>query len=228
MTIRSTKLALAGLILCGIRASANTPQSRPSIYIEPQDGFETYLAAAMAKKNVAVDIVDDKTKATHTLKPSAVDIKQESTGSKVTRCLFLYCAGIEDKGSVSVQLIEINSSKVVWAYAVNKQKGNKNEQSMAEAVAKHLGEFFKHLPEDARNWQQPSQQMNSAPVAQLAPIYPPAPPADPQIVKAGQSSEDVVAALGQPEKKAQLATSEIYFYKTLKVTFVDGKVQNVE
>jgi len=32
---------------------------------------------------------------------------------------------------------------VLWAYSVNKQRGgNKNQQSMAEAVAKHLKEFL--------------------------------------------------------------------------------------
>jgi hypothetical protein len=44
-----------------------------------------------------------------------------------------------------VQLIETNSTKVLWAYSVNKQKGgSKNSQSMAEAVAKHLREFVEH------------------------------------------------------------------------------------
>ena len=71
--------------------------------------------------------------------------KQESTGAKITRCLLASCAGIEDKGSVSVQYIEISSSKMLWAYSVNKQRGgSKNQQSMAEAVAKHLKEFIEH------------------------------------------------------------------------------------
>jgi TolB-like protein len=117
--------------------------TRPSVYIEPQNGFETYVAAAIAKKQVPVDVVADPTKATYTLKAAPVEIKQESTGGKIARCLFAYCAGIEDKGSVSVQLIESNSSKMLWAYSVNKQRGgSKNQQSMAEAVAKHLKEFL--------------------------------------------------------------------------------------
>jgi len=32
-------------------------------------------------------------------------------------------AGIEDKGNVSVQLIETTSTKMVWAYSVDKQRG---------------------------------------------------------------------------------------------------------
>jgi len=117
--------------------------TRPTVYIEPQNGFETYLAAAMAKKGVPVDVVTDQTKATYVLKSAPIEIKQESTGGKIARCLFAYCAGIEDKGNVSVQLIEASSTKMLWAYSVNKQRGgSKNEQSMAEAVAKHFKEFI--------------------------------------------------------------------------------------
>ena len=31
--------------------------ARPTVYIEPQQGFETYLAAAISKKTVPVDLV---------------------------------------------------------------------------------------------------------------------------------------------------------------------------
>jgi len=118
-------------------------QTRPTVYVEPQQGFETYLAAAISKKNVPVDVVTDGTKASYILKAAPVEIKTESTGGKIARCLFAYCAGIEDKGNVSVQLIDTNSTKVLWAYSVAKQKGgSKNSQSMAEAVAKHLKEFI--------------------------------------------------------------------------------------
>ncbi len=119
--------------------------ARPAVYIEPQQGFETYLAGAISKKNVPVDVVTDQTRANYVLKAAPVEIKTESTGGKIARCLFAYCAGIEDKGNVSVQLIETGSTKVLWAYSVNKQRGgSKNSQSMAEAVAKHLKEYIEH------------------------------------------------------------------------------------
>jgi hypothetical protein len=117
--------------------------ARPAVYIEPQNGFETYLAAAIAKKNVPVDVVTDQAKSTFALKAAPVEIKSESTGGKIARCLFASCIGIEDKGSVSVQFVETSSSKMLWAYSVNKQKGgSKNEQAMAEAIAKHLKDFI--------------------------------------------------------------------------------------
>ncbi|MGA2696667.1 MAG: hypothetical protein ABSE92_11435 [Terriglobales bacterium] len=119
-------------------------QPRSSVYIEPQQGFETYLAAAISKKGVPVDVVTDQSKATYVLRSAPVEVKSESTGGKIARCLFADCVGIEDKGNVSVQLIETSSTKMVWAYSVNKQRGgSKNEQAMAEAVAKHFKDYVK-------------------------------------------------------------------------------------
>ena len=134
---------LAVLLVLFVSSASFAQLSRPSVYLEPQQGFETYLAAAFAKKGVPVDVVTDETKATYVLKSAPIETKQESTGSKVTRCLFAYCAGIEDRANVSVQLIETTSTKMLWAYSVNKQRGgSKNHQSMAEAVAKHFKEFL--------------------------------------------------------------------------------------
>jgi hypothetical protein len=46
------------------------------------------------------------------------------------------------RGNTSVQLVEAGTIK--WSYSVNKGRGEKNMQSMAEAIAKHLkSEFFK-------------------------------------------------------------------------------------
>src|SRR5215467_6393444 len=115
------KLGLLVVLFVSIPGFAQL--ARPTVYIAPDNGFETYLAAAMAKKTVPIDVVTDETKATYVLKSAPVEIKQESTGGKIARCLFAYCAGIEDKGNVSVQLIENSSSKVLWAYSVNKQRG---------------------------------------------------------------------------------------------------------
>ena len=63
-----------------------------------------------------------------------------------------------------------------------------------------------------------------------APIPPPPAPApDPVSITAGQSIDDVVAALGQPLKKFKpSAIKEIYIYKDLKITFVNGKVKDVD
>lgn len=128
------------------QVASQAQAGRPTVYIEPQQGFETYIAAALTKKNVPVDVVTDASSATYILKSAPVEIQKESTGGKIARCAFLSCAGIEDKGTVSVQLVEVGSGKELWAYSVNKQKGGKNEQAMAEAIAKHFKEFLSKAP----------------------------------------------------------------------------------
>ena len=76
----------------------------------------------------------------------------------------------------------------------------------------------------------PSQP--AAPAAAEAPPPPieppPPPPAQPAEVTEGQTIDQVVAALGQPVKKAKVGTKDIYYYKDLKVTFINGKVKDIQ
>lgn len=71
----------------------------------------------------------------------------------------------------------------------------------------------------------PAAPAEAAP-APIAP--PPPPPPDPAEISEGQSIDQVVAALGQPQKKAKVGPKEIYYYKDLKVTFVNGKVKDIQ
>ena len=113
-------------------------QTFPSLYIVPsEDGFETYLTAAMHKKDVPVQVVVSSEQADYTLAAAKIETKQESTGGKIARCLFAYCAGIDDKSTTAVTLVS-KDGVVAWSYSVNKGRGSKNMQSMAEAIAKHL------------------------------------------------------------------------------------------
>jgi hypothetical protein len=62
-----------------------------------------------------------------------------------------------------------------------------------------------------------------------APLDIPAPPAaDPSVVSEGQTIDQVTASMGQPLKKAKIGSKDIYYYKDLKVIFVDGKVTDVQ
>jgi hypothetical protein len=75
----------------------------------------------------------------------------------------------------------------------------------------------------------PQQQADAPP----PPIAPPPPPPDepaapPKTIDLGMTKDQVVANFGQPERTAKVGTKEIYFYKDLKVTFVAGKVTDVQ
>ena len=79
-----------------------------------------------------------------------------------------------------------------------------------------------------------SMQPNPEPVApsgtQFAQQPPPAPVPQQEPVKIGlgQTADQVVAGLGQPDKVVDLGSKKIYIYKDLKITFVDGKVSDVQ
>jgi hypothetical protein len=118
-------------------------QERPTLFITPTaDNFEVYLSAAMAKKGVPVTVVTKEELAGLVLKASVVDVQKQSTGSKFARCMFAYCAGIEDRGATTVQVIK--NDAVVWSYSVNKGRGQKNRQALAEAIAKHMKADYFH------------------------------------------------------------------------------------
>ena len=72
-----------------------------------------------------------------------------------------------------------------------------------------------------------------AATAALAPIAPPPPPPDqpaapPKTISKGQTKDVVIATWGQPSKVIQLGTKEILVYPDMKVTFVSGKVSDVQ
>lgn len=130
----------------------------------------------------------------------------------------------------------------------------KGIQLTADQVAKLVGDVFKVQPaEDEKagdkkqeGGAQPNQPASAQPAAPapapagaapqpaaaapLAPIEPPPPPPDqpPPTISIGQTIDQVTAALGQPQRKAVIGKKVIYFYKDLKVTFVDSKVSDVQ
>jgi hypothetical protein len=56
----------------------------------------------------------------------------------------------------------------------------------------------------------------------------PQPQAQPATIEIGQTTDQVLSALGKPDRIAKVGTKEIYVYKDLKVTFIDGKVSDVQ
>ena len=65
-------------------------------------------------------------------------------------------------------------------------------------------------------------------VAQPAPPPRPLPQAEPARIALGQSMDEVSANLGQPDKVVDLGNKKIYIYRDLKITFLDGKVTDVQ
>jgi hypothetical protein len=69
-----------------------------------------------------------------------------------------------------------------------------------------------------------AQPAAEAPAA-AAPAAPAAPPAS---VQMGMTPDQVVGVLGQPDKIVNLGAKQLYIYKDLKVTFLNGKVTDAQ
>jgi hypothetical protein len=94
---------------------------------------------------------------------------------------------------------------------------------------------FRHIPvAPGARLRPPVPEAARAEPEPAAPLPPPptepAPAAGPGpfTIAAGQTIEDVERGLGQPHTIVELGSKKIYLYKGLKITFVDGKVSDVE
>jgi len=74
-----------------------------------------------------------------------------------------------------------------------------------------------------------AQPATPAPAA-MPDIAPPPPPADtpPPTISIGQTVDQVITGFGPPLRIARLGVKEIFYYKDMKVTFMEGKVSDVE
>jgi hypothetical protein len=90
-----------------------------------------------------------------------------------------------------------------------------------------LADWHKPQPAQAAPAAQQQSQDSQAPVPQDQASSQQT-QAEPQTIQLGQTSDQVRATLGQPEKVVNLGAKQIYVYKDLKVTFVSEKVSDVE
>ena len=99
-----------------------------------------------------------------------------------------------------------------------------------DEVLATVAEVFKVQPDDSAKSddKQGAAGGDAQPAAEQAAPAEQAPAAPPATVAIGQSTDEVVAILGQPDKILNLGAKQIYVYKDLKVTFVKGKVTDAQ
>ena len=160
------------LLACCATCFAQVPQikSGATVYIEPMDGYETYLAAAIAKKNVPLIVVADKDKAEYIIQSNvsqqvraqpAVVVNNSNVNNNTVNSTNVNNGGNDTweqskeraearraaraalgSTNASISVIDAKSSQVVFAYSVDKHGTTHQSQSAAEACAKHLKEFI--------------------------------------------------------------------------------------
>lgn len=102
-----------------------------TVFIEPMNGFETYLAAALGKKKVPLVVINNKEKADFVI-TGASDTKKAGWAKIV------FMGNLHSDEEASVAMVNNKTGTVVFAYAVNKKNTLHGQQTSAEACAKHL------------------------------------------------------------------------------------------
>ena len=142
------KFTLVALVLF---ASTALAADTPRLYIDASEtvdagnskdkakqiDFGSAIAAALVKKQVPVEVVTDRGKAQWTVKTVSAQ-KEDSTGTKVAKLAFGFGGSGFTKFEGAIQVIDNESSGVLYAY--NVKKGN--FQSAAEAFAKHFKDDY--------------------------------------------------------------------------------------
>jgi hypothetical protein len=113
-----------------------------------------------------------------------------------------------------------NKAKVVFQFpkgALAKAGAGEVEDTIGQLLA---------ISDDSQQQDQGGQQGAQAGQDQQA--GQPAQQPEPQTIGIGQTTDQVQSALGKPDKIVNLGTKQIWVYKDLKVTFLNGKVSDVQ
>lgn len=132
-------LTIAVLFVAGVRAqdpASGTPADttipkNSRLYIAPMDGFETYLAAALRKKEVQLVIVSE---------PDLADFIVTGTHEKKSAgwAKTIFLGDIRGSASASMQVVNVRTKVVVYADSSDRGSSNRGERSTAEKLAKYL------------------------------------------------------------------------------------------
>jgi hypothetical protein len=101
------------------------------VFLEPMGGFETYLKAAMTKKKVPLQVVNDKAQADFIMTGHS-ESEKASTAKKVIEWNF------HSDEDATINVSNVKTGEVVFAYEAHKYSSAHGQQSTAEACAKHL------------------------------------------------------------------------------------------
>jgi hypothetical protein len=137
-----------------------------------------------------------------------------------------------DKGKISFTVVACDScngvnpptsmkGEVVFQFA----KGYLEKANVGE-VEDTIGQVFSISSDDQQGQSGDASEQQQA--GQQQPAQPEQQQAEPQTIQLGMTTDQVQAALGKPEKIFNLGSKQIYVYKDVKVTFLNGKVSDVQ
>ena len=113
-------------------APADTRIPRNSrVYIAPMEGFETYLAAALRKKEVPLTMVTERDQADFEISGT-----HETKNAGWAKTIFM--GDVRGSATASMQVVNLRTKVVVYADSSHRSSANRGERSTAEKLAKYL------------------------------------------------------------------------------------------
>jgi hypothetical protein len=115
------------------------PKAKPipvgsKIYVAPiPGGFENYITAGIMKKKLPLVVVNDRAKADY-------EVSGVSESEKAGWAKMIFMSSEQSAEQASIQVVDLKTGDVVFAYSVHKASSVRGKQSTGEACAKHLKE----------------------------------------------------------------------------------------
>jgi hypothetical protein len=142
------------------------------------------------------------------------------------------------KDTVSIGIVECdkcnktdpptyNKAQVVFQFpkgSLTKASAGEVEDTIGQLLA--ISEDTQQSQDGQQGGQEQGQQGQAQQAQQQPAEQQPAP--EPQTIEKGQTPDQVLAALGKPDKIVNLGAKQLYIYKDMKVTFINGKVSDVQ
>jgi hypothetical protein len=97
------------------------------------DDFDTYVKSALKKKQVPVQVVASRDEA-------EFEIKGTSETQKAGAAKKIFMGSWHSDEEASINVTDLKSGEIVYAYSANKKNSAHGKQTSAEACAKHLKE----------------------------------------------------------------------------------------
>jgi hypothetical protein len=124
----------AAILIFGAAIFAQPISSGAKLFIEPMNGFESYLTAAILAKKVPVTVVLDKARADYV---AAGTFKQEP-GSNAGLASIIRPIHNQTNYSASVSVIDQKTDSVAFAYSSQRSATHNASKEVAEDWAVHL------------------------------------------------------------------------------------------
>jgi hypothetical protein len=137
------QLALFTLVALSALAQTDNPggiRFRSKVFIDAPSGFNVYLAAAFYRKGVPLTVVTEKAMANYEI--CAVSDHERHLGNQLP--IFydwlapVIAQRVHSNDSASIELVDLQSSEVIYAYSVDRNNSFHGIQTVAESIAIHL------------------------------------------------------------------------------------------